>query len=383
VSDTATDAAPRSSRLARWSSDVVAVLPAWIAARLIVALGFLVADAVIEHHALVPRPTPRIQALLAWDGAFYRSIAEGGYANIAGEPLRFFPLYPWTARMLAPVLGGREDWAVVVVANVAALVAAALLRRLVIEERGDVALADWAGGLVSIVPPAFALVFAYSEALFLAFAVGCFLGLRRGHWWLVAACAFLAALTRPVGVVLAVPIAVEVWTQRDQVREWGAAHWAGILAALAAPVAGLCTFLAYTAIRFDTWTEPIRAQRDFRGDVVDPISRLARGVGDLFGDETFGDGLHLPFAVLAIALVVLGARRWPARYTAFSAVLVVLSLSADNLNSLERYGLNALPLVLVVAVVAVRWRLAEAAITASAGLFVALTTLAFLGRYVP
>jgi hypothetical protein len=371
------------STLARWKDDVLAVLPAWVAARLIVGLGFVLADAVIRHEGFVPRPIPRSQGLLAWDGSFYRSIADGGYASVPGEPLRFFPLYPWVARMVAPVFGGDHRWAVVVVANVAALVAAMLLRRLVIEERGDPALGSWAGGLLLIAPPAFALVFAYSEALFVALAIGCFLGLRRDRWGLVAACAYFAALARPVGVFLIVPVAVELWVRRTELRAWALSKvaWAGV--ALAAPVAGLLTFLAYTAVRFDTWTEPIRAQRDFRGDVVDPITRLARGIGDLFGDETFGDGLHIPFAFLAIALVVLGARRWPARYTAFSAVLVVLALSADNLNSLERYLLVAFPLVLVLADLTMGQRAQRITLAVCGGGLLALTSLALLAVYVP
>jgi hypothetical protein len=60
-----------------------------------------------------------------------------------------------------------------------------------------------------------------------------------------------------------------------------------------------------------------------------------------------------------------------------------VALSADNLNSLERYGLNAVPLILVAAVVVRRLRIAQAVVVVSAGLFVAMCTLAFLGRYVP
>lgn len=373
----------RRATVDRWRTDVVAVLPAWIAARVIVGLGFLLADGVMSHHHLTPRPTPRTQGLLAWDGAFYRSIAESGYGPVPGEPLRFFPLYPWTARALAPLFGGDHRWALVVVANVAALVAAALLRRLVIEERADHALADRAASFLLLAPPAFALVFAYSEALFLVFTIGCFLALRRERWLAAAACGFLAALTRPVGVVLVVPIAVELWHQRSAIASWARTRWAAAGAALLAPIAGLFAFLAYTAVRFDTWTEPITAQRNFRGDVVDPISRLLRGFGDLVGDETFGDGLHIPFALLGIGLVVLSARRWPARYTAYAAVLVVISLSADNLNSLERYLLVAFPLVLVVADLTSGERAERVTLAACGGGLLALTALALIGVYVP
>jgi hypothetical protein len=364
----------------RWAVDVVAVLPAWVAARLIVGLAFVVTDAVIDHHGLAPRPAPRAQGLLAWDGVFYEGIAEVGYGGLPGEPLRFFPLFPWFGRVLSPAVGGDDGLALVVVANVAALIAAAVLRRLVIEERRDERLADRAAAFLLLVPPAFALVFAYSEALFLVFTIGCFLALHRRHWASVAAAAYLAALTRPVGVLLVVPIAVELWQHRATLRS-RRGPIAGL--ALVAPVLGLGTFLVYTKVRFDTWTHALSVQRSFRGDTVDPISRLARGIGDLVGEETFGDGLHVPFALIGIALVVLGARRWPLRYTAFASAMVVLSLSADNLNSLERYLLGAFPLVMTLADLAASPRAERVTLAVCGGGLLSLTSLALLGEYVP
>jgi hypothetical protein len=64
------------------------------------------------------------------------------------------------------------------------------------------------------------------------------------------------------------------------------------------------------------------------------------------------------------------------------AVLLV-ALAAENLNSLERYALNAFPIVLAVAVVCSRpWRSWVALGVGGAGV-VALSALAWMGVYVP
>ncbi len=68
-------------------------------------------------------------------------------------------------------------------------------------------------------------------------------------------------------------------------------------------------------------------------------------------------GLHFPFAIALIVLAVIVWRRMPLSYGVFSAAIVITSLAAGNLNSIERYGLNAFPLVIALALATpTRWR---------------------------
>jgi hypothetical protein len=320
---------------------------------------------------------------MSWDGTFYRDIADHGYAGLADAPVRFFPLYPLLGRGLAVVLGGRVDVALVLIANVAALGVAVLVRRLVLLERGrdaeGLALADRSVWLMALVPPAFVLVFAYAEALLLVAAVGMFLALREQRWWWAAGLGVAAALTRPHGLFLVLPAAIEV------LRGWravGWAEWPARVAAVVSPAVGTGIYLAWSARAFDDWQAPFRVQEAFRGELVDPVTRLVQGVGDL-GSETFGDGLHVPFAFVAVALAALTFRYWPASYGAYASIVVVVSLSAENLNSLERYALNAFPLVLTLAVLVGAPRAERATLAICGGGIVAFTALALLGALVP
>lgn len=360
--------------------DLVAVLPAWVLARLLVFAGFVLANTLSDGLVLEPEPVQLDEGLGAWDGTFYRDIAEYGYESLPLEAVRFFPLYPLIGRALSPLFLGNHAAALVATSSVLALAVAVLTRRLVLLETRNERLATRAAWFMTLVPSAFVLVFAYSEALFLTATLAAFLALRSQKWWWAALAGVLAGLTRPFGLFLVLPALVEVWRHR------GALHGkrlVGAGAALVGPLLGTGAYLLFTGTALDSWAGPFRSQSDFRGDLVDPVTRMARGVSDVFGDEALGDGLHLPFAVLALVLLALTFRYWPVSYGLFAAAIVIGAVSADNLNSLERYMLNAFPIVLTLAVVAKQdWSERSVLVLSGAGM-VGLTTLALLGEYVP
>jgi hypothetical protein len=190
----------------------------------------------------------------------------------------------------------------------------------------------------------------------------------------------VAATSRPLGILLLLPALVEVmrgWRSLD-----GRGRVAGA-AAVVAPVAGTGAYLLWVQrIHGDAFL-PFTVQDDFRGTGTDPISRLWQGMNDLLGPERFGDGLHLPFAVGFLVLLILTFRYWPVSYGLFAGGVLLASLSADNLNSLERYGLNAFPIVLTLALLSSDERIERPVMAISAAGLVALASLAWMGAYVP
>ena len=360
--------------------DARAVLPAWIAARVLVALAYALAWAVAESTAPGWRPQAWRDGLVAWDGTWYRAIALEGYRAIPLEGVRFFPGFPLTARPLAALGSLAVTIGLVGVANLAAFAFAVALRRLVRDETGDEAWAARAGWLAALFPSAFVLSWAYAEPLFLLAAVGALHAARRGRWAWAVLLAATAGVTRPLGVVLAGALAVEL------VRQWRSGDVRSRACSAAATVAPLVTagfYLAWVQRAFGDWQLPFRVQEDLRGDTLDVLGRLARGVGDLFGAERFGDGLHTPFALVFVALAVVVARRLPASYTVLTAGTLLAALAADNLNSLERYGLNAFPLLVALAAVLTTERRERLALAVCGNGLLSLAALAWLGVYVP
>ena len=202
-------ASPRAAGTGRaWLDDLgVAVVP-WLVSRALVGVAYVVARLTADE--LDARPVPLADGLFAWDGTWYLRIAEEGYTGAPQEALRFFPLYPTGGRLVGYLLLGRSWIALLLLANVGALAAAALVRRLTLELGGDEVTATRAAWLLLLTPASFVLVWAYSEAVFLVAAAGALLAMRRRAWWWVAGLGMAAALTRPVGVLLALAVAVEL-----------------------------------------------------------------------------------------------------------------------------------------------------------------------------
>lgn len=364
------------------------MLPAWLLARLLAGAGTLFARVAADR--IHGGPTVQLHqgflGWVSWDGGWYQSIAHYGYGSIGREALRFFPLYPWASKVVGYAFGGRVDPALLLVANACALVATVLLRRLVLHETHDEHLARRAVWLFSLFPAAFVLAWAYAEPLFLLAAIGMFLALRQRRWWWAALAGVVAALTRPVGIALVLPAVVEVFAAfRGRA---GASHRsgrgvAGGVAAVLGPIVGTGAYLAYVGVRFGDWARPFTVQEGLRGDTINPATRLFDGVKELFGAEQLKSGLHTPFAIAFVILLVVVFWRWPLSYGLFAAAVLVVSLGSANINSLERYGLDAFPLVLGLASLTFDERAERAAIAASAAGFVALAGLALLGAYVP
>jgi hypothetical protein len=374
-------------RGARWrrplADELAVVLPPWLVARAIVAMGWLVGAVAADELTPGRRPYHLTQGLFAWDGTFYREIASQGYDSLGPEALRFFPLVPLVGRWIGLLLPIPTGFGVVLLSNAMALVAAVLLRRLVVHETDDRRLAGRAVWLLALLPPAMVLVLGYAESTFLALSLGVFLALRRQRWWAAAGLGLLAGLTRPVGLVLAVPAAIEA---ARGLRGLPVRAWIGRAAAVAGPLVGTGIYLLWVEATQGDWALPFELQgtSDLRGSWTSPLARAADSFSGLFGSERLGDGLHAPWIVLYLVLLVVVFLRWPVAYGAFSAVLLVLALSAESLGSFERYGLAAFPLVLALASVSSRrgW-LVAATVTACAGGLAAFSALAFLGTFVP
>ncbi len=375
-----------------WRDDLRAVLAPWFLTRVLTlgALGFahVVWDRLrdLGYVVVVERPVQLHDGLLAWDGSWYRDIANHGYGITPDthEALRFFPLWPLLARVTSPGFGASVP--LVVLANLSGLVLLVLVRRLIVHERGAGSpLVESSVWLLSLAPVAFVLVLGYSEALSMALAVAALWMLRRRAWWWAAAWGFLLGLTRPFGMLFAAAALVEV--ARD-VRRAPRPELVARLAAVAAPFAGAGAYLTWVRVEYGSFLEPFRVQSDrFGRGFAFPVVRWWDALADgLRGDVN--ELLHAAWIIVLALLVVVLVRRWPFSYAAFAAVVLVLAASADNINSLERYCLSAFPFVFAAADVA-EWirrrapRLHPLVLPVAAAGLLGYASLAFLGGYVP
>ncbi|MEZ5169416.1 MAG: hypothetical protein R3A49_01545 [Acidimicrobiia bacterium] len=384
--DTPRASVPWGERLSdtawRWATELRIVAFPWVVARILTVAALVAAEVVIDELSSGPDPVQLRDGLLGWDADWYKGIAGDGYGGVGEVGLRFWPLFPLLGRGLSWVLAGNVALALLIIANVSAAVFMVLLRRLVLRETGDEALAMRAVWLSAIWPMAFVLVMGYAEALFLALAVGFFLCIRSRRWLPALALGILAGLTRPFAIFLVIPAAVEVWRvwKESKARE----RLLGALAVLSSGI-GIGVYLLWVQIAFSDMFLPLTLQSDptRQGSARDPVSSLLDSAGQLVERDPVIDGLHALWGVFLIALLVIMFRRLPLSYGLYSAATLLLALSTSNLDSLERYAMGAFPFFIATAMVTrEQWAERTAVSIASAALAI-YALLAFTGIYTP
>ncbi|CAB5016684.1 MAG: hypothetical protein F2894_05385 [Actinobacteria bacterium] len=369
--------------------DLSVALAPWIASRAIVLLALAAARYIFAEIGAAPRPPALSQGLFAWDAAFYRDIAAGGYNAVAHSGLRFFAGLPLMARFLgAPI--GQVGPVLIIIVNLASLLYAGLLNRLVIEETGDSALARRAIWLGLLAPPALVFVFGYAEALLALCAVLVFLNARNARWGWVIVAGFLAGIMRPTGFLLSLPVAIFVWQSLRGERLQGDTTKKTSLAlgalGTASPVLGICSYLAWSKIAgYGLW-EPLQIQSstNLRGGFVWPWTSLNGAINSLSSGDRLGSGLHVVWAFVAVICVIASALKLSAAYTLWAAASIAVALCAPNLDSFERYALVTFPVIIGAGVLTSRPKDLFRGVIAvsSAGLF-GSSILVFFGRLVP
>ncbi|HET8930468.1 MAG TPA: mannosyltransferase family protein [Acidimicrobiales bacterium] len=368
---------------ARRRHRLVVVGIGFVTTQLLTVVAWVLATAITRHQLGGDHRPPQYHGVLgwvSWDGGFYRFIAEHGYIASNAESIRFFPLYPVLGRILSVPLGGNIDLALFVIAKISVVVAAWGIHRLVVDEGNPEGAADRSVWFWLLFPGAFVLGWAYSEALLVALAVWGIWALRRQRWWLAAALGLGAGLCRPIGVALAAAAVVEIarhWPPRPARRL--AAQAASVVAA---PL-GAVAFCVYSSVRgFGFWA-PVVIQDELRKTET-PLHRLWSLPETLTGQDAFTTGLHVPFVIGFLVLLVIVFWRLPATYGVFAAAVLAAALSAENLNSIERYATSAFPLAIAGALVLEgRDRFTPAVYAAGGALSVGLCALALTGAYVP
>jgi hypothetical protein len=144
--------------------------------------------------------------LRLWDGLWYTMIAEQGYGDWTPKAA-FWPLYPWSMRVVSDLTGMKPEIAGYLIANICFFVALVLLYRLVALDF-DERVARRTLWALALFPTSLFFTAVYTESPFLMLSVGALLAARLRSWWIAGILGALAALTRSYGVFLVVPFAL-------------------------------------------------------------------------------------------------------------------------------------------------------------------------------
>jgi hypothetical protein len=323
----------------------------------------------------------------AWerfDGLWFLRIAAEGYRAHDGSAA-FFPLYPFAIRVVSFLIGGHPFAAALIVSNGAFLGALIVLYSLTRSELSD-GVARTTIVLLCLFPTSFFFFAPYGESLFLLLAVTALWGARRGRWMVAGLAGFGAALTRNIGVVVAVAIAAEAiqqWSERKRALVQG-------LAAAACTASGLVLVLGYWAAKAGDWLAPVHQQANWERVFSWPWATLVEGtkvafryLGNTNGGYWLIDWL-IVVPVLAASVYALFRRyRWGYLVYLWGGLLLPLSFAFPDrpLMSMPRFVLPLFPAFWAMAQVAEQWRIPRWAVAGVAAAGLGLLTVLFVNWY--
>ncbi|GAC1560870.1 MAG: hypothetical protein PVS3B3_35870 [Ktedonobacteraceae bacterium] len=185
-----------------WWKVTLSILPIFLLTRFLFILLAYVGGVLFTAADFAATSVSYHDLLANWnrgDVTRYLTIATNGYTQT--EQTLLFPLYPTLIRTLAPLFRQSQLTTGFFLSNLAFLGILIVLYRLVaIEFDRDTAIR--ATLYIAIFPTAFLFFIAYSESLFLFFALVSFYSMRRGAWWLAGLFGALATLTQFAGLFL-------------------------------------------------------------------------------------------------------------------------------------------------------------------------------------
>ena len=336
----------------------------FLCSRVVVALGLVFSQKYLPIATDVWSAGPFwYHQLLQWDSEWYFKIATEGY-QYSGDPtvqqnIVFYPLYPMLARGLAASCGLATSDALLLVSNVAGLLAIVVLFKLVREEFGDqLALATTA--LLSFFPASVLLSAGYTEPLELLLTASFFLVLKRSRYLPAALLAGLAVADRSTGIVLLPVLLWEMWLNRNQRPLLPA-----LIPCVLVATSGLWLFMLYLWYCFGDPLVFSEGQAAFHLGTtlvarltaaleLEPFTRMILNDWNPWGQSSW-------FTLLFIVLIVVGWPRLRVSWTLYATgtlLLPYLTLSGGpaGFASMSRFNLVSFPLFVVLAGLGLRAR---------------------------
>lgn len=284
-----------------------------------------------------------------WDGYHYARIAHHGYGDV-GDPgiSAFFPLYPLIMRIVGVSFGAESmmDYQIIgvvvgwILFLVATYICASMFRDFFGEDLARTMTLLW---LFS--PFAFFISAAYTEGLFFSAVALCFILLRKEKFWWAAVVAAFASATRLTGAALILPIVIVAWRNREKI--------ASVALYCLIAVSGLLAFMLHTMIVRDDPIAFLNAQSGWGGFEV-RAGTYYRGLLHLREQFIFAEVgnpimlLNMVLYGISVTLLLLGIRKIPLEFSAFSAAVLIQSFV--SVQSMGRYVLPALATYIVAAI---------------------------------
>lgn len=320
-----------------------------------------------------------------WDGNHYIFIAENWYVNFGDKKnlLVFFPLYP-TAVKIVSLITFNYQLAGVLVSNISLIIGCIYLYKIT-EMEFDSDTGIRAVKYLLLFPVSFFLGITFSESMFFALTVAAFYYLRKKEYIVVGILSFLAALTRSFGVLIILPMVVDLILEFKNNRNIFYKESVKRIGALISPFLGISVYLIinyqvsgnpFTFLKYqkEHWHQTI----GFFGSTIKMIA--ANTFGNNYSESASLWAPQLIIIFLALILLCLSIKRLNIGYVAYMIGYIFLTISPTWLLSAPRYLMCLFPLFILMGYFG-RKRGTDFAITVFMALGLGFCTIAFVNGY--
>ncbi|HEY4283324.1 MAG TPA: mannosyltransferase family protein [Chthoniobacterales bacterium] len=279
-----------------------------------------------------------------WDSLHYLKLAEAGYSSTDTVKSWFYPLFPWLVRIVAFCT---HDYLIsgFIVSGIAGLAAALVFRRLVeLDYPAAVALRSvW---FFLIFPTAHFFHIAYTEALFLAMAIGSIYAARINRWAWAGILGALAFATRANGIVLIPTLGVEALHQLYVRRRW---DWRWLWIAAVPLGFGVYLFVNWKVTGDPFWFLRVR-QKLFAMHFAWPWVGIREAILNFHRSPTDAEivgAQELYFAILSLGCAIISWIKLRPAYAMWITANYLLITCISFLESMPRYALTFFPIFML------------------------------------
>ncbi len=322
---------------------------------------------------------PFVNMWARWDSGWYLDIAQHGYNFIPGKQSNagFFPLYPHVVRIvhfLLPIPGDAgwlEDG--IILSNLALLVALIYLYQLVCLDY-EPRIAARVVLYLCVFPTTLFLSAFYSESLFLALVVAAFYCARTARWFVAGTLCAAAAVCRPPGVLLVVPLAFEYLSQ----KEFQGRRIRPDVLVLILPLLAVSAHLTFLRWRFGEWDVINKAEstQGWNRTPTFPWNTIMRSSHEVGSFQGFHGAFEFFFTMALFGLALFACFRLRASYAIYAVVSLLFVTAWGTLLSVPRFGLVIFPLIIALALLG-KNKAFHAAYLAGSGVLAAISMVVF------
>lgn len=320
-----------------------------------------------------------------WDGSHYLFIAEHWYVNFGDEKnlLVFFPLYPVAIKIVSLVTFNYQ-LAGILVSNISLIIGCIYLYKLTAMDF-DADTSIRAVKYLLIFPVSFFLGITFSESMFFALTVSAFYYLRKRNYVAAGILSFLAALTRSFGILIIIPMVVDLILEFKNNRKLFKEGLLRRIGAMVSPFLGISVYLLINYVVSGNPFTFLKYQKEHWHQAIGFFGSTIK----MIADNTFGNNFsesaslwvpQLILIFLALILLCLSIERLNISYVAYMAGYIFLTISPTWLLSAPRYLMCLFPLFILLGYLG-RKRGADFVITVFMALGLGFCTIAFVNGY--